>query len=84
MSSYRIYVEKRPQFRVEAKSLRDELNENLMYNRHKNWNSVSHIDMISQLEETFAVQFSTIEIMRFSTYEKGIEALEKFGVDFNK
>ena len=62
----------------------DELNENLMYNRHKNWNSVSHIDMISQLEETFAVQFSTIEIMRFSTYEKGIEALEKFGVDFNK
>jgi phosphoribosylformylglycinamidine synthase len=29
MSSYRIYVEKRPEFRVEAKSLRDELNENL-------------------------------------------------------
>ena len=29
MSSYRIYVEKRPEFRVEARSLRDELNENL-------------------------------------------------------
>ena len=29
MSGYRVYVEKKPQFRVEAESLRDELNENL-------------------------------------------------------
>ena len=29
MSSYRVYVEKKPEFRVEAESLRNELNENL-------------------------------------------------------
>ena len=29
MANYRIYVEKRPAFRVEAESLRQELNENL-------------------------------------------------------
>ena len=60
----------------------DELNENLMYNRHRNWDSVSHIDMIAELEETFDVQFSTLEIMQFSTYNKGIEILEKLGVKF--
>jgi acyl carrier protein len=72
--------------RVLKNSLRledDELNENLMYNRHKNWDSVAHIDMVSALEEAFDVQFSTIEIMRFSTYRKGIEILEKLGVKFD-
>ncbi len=32
MSSYRIYVEKKPEFQVEARSLREELNENLSLN----------------------------------------------------
>ena len=32
MSSYRIFVEKKPEFRVEAKSMREELNENLSLN----------------------------------------------------
>lgn len=61
-----------------------EINENLMYNRHKNWDSVAHIDMISELEEVFGISYSTLEIMRFSTYEKGIEILEKKGVSFDR
>ena len=71
--------------RVLKESLRlekDELNENLMYNRHKNWDSVAHIDMVAQLEEAFDVQFSTLQIMQFNTYDKGIEILKALGVDF--
>lgn len=60
----------------------EELNDEvLVYNRYPKWDSVAHMDMISDLEETFGVQFDTLDITSFGKYSQGIEILKKLGVD---
>ena len=59
----------------------EDLNDDvLVYNRFKRWESVRHVDMVADLEEAF----ETLDITSFSTYSKGIEILEKLGVDMSK
>lgn len=61
----------------------DDLNDEvLVYNRHPRWDSVTHMDMVAEIEEKFNVMFDTLDITSFSTYSKGIEILKKLGVDF--
>ena len=63
----------------------DELNDDVLrYKRDKRWESVRHVDMVADLEEAFGVFFETLDITSFSTYSKGIEILEKLGVDMSK
>ena len=63
----------------------EDLNDDvLVYNRYKKWESVRHVDMVDDLEEAFGVFFETLDITSFSTYSKGIEILEKLGVDMSK
>lgn len=60
-----------------------ELNDDvLVYNRHPKWDSVTHMDMVTELEEVFEVEFDTLDITSFSKYSLGIEILKKLGVDF--
>ncbi len=63
---------------VKDEDLNDEV---LAYNRHHNWDSVSHIEMIAALEDKFGVTYETLDIMSFNTYTAGIEILRKMGVD---
>lgn len=56
----------------------------LVYNRYPRWESVRHIDMVADIEDAFGVTFGTLDITSFSTYSKGIEILEKLGVDMSK
>lgn len=53
----------------------------LKYRGIRQWDSVGHMDLVSQLEETFDIRMSTLDVMKFSTYEKGKEILEDYGVD---
>ena len=53
----------------------------LMYNKHPKWDSITHMDMITELEDEFDIQFETLDITSFSTYTKGIAILKKLGVD---
>ena len=63
----------------------EDLNDDvLVYNRYKKWESVRHVDMVADLEEAFGVFFDSLVITSFSTYSKGIEILEKLGVDMSK
>ena len=58
----------------------EDLNDDvLVYNRFKRWESVRHVDMVA-----VGVFFVTLDITSFSTYIKGIEILEKLGVDMSK
>ncbi|MFT3984264.1 MAG: acyl carrier protein [Lachnospiraceae bacterium] len=62
----------------------EELNDNdLVYNRFPRWDSVRHFEIIAELEEKFSVMFETLDITTFSKYSKGIEILEKLGVDMS-
>ena len=62
----------------------DELNDEiLVYNKYPRWDSVNHMDMISDMEEAFRVEFDTLDITSFSKYSYGIEILKKMGVNFD-
>ncbi|MCD8217984.1 MAG: acyl carrier protein [Clostridiales bacterium] len=60
----------------------EELNDDvLVYNRYPEWDSITHIEMVSELEDKFGVTFGTLDITSFSKYSLGIEILRKMGVD---
>lgn len=54
---------------------KEDINDNLAYLRNKAWTSLSHFDMISELEEVFDITFSSTDVVRFNTYPKGKEIL---------
>ena len=56
----------------------------LAYNRFHRWESVRHIEMVADLEDLFDVNFGTLDVVSFNTYSKGIEILEKLGIDMSK
>jgi len=58
----------------------EQLNDNLAYLRIKAWDSLSHFDMITALEEYFDISISSVDVVRFNTYPKGKEILAGYGV----
>lgn len=46
------------------------------------WDSIAHMALIGQLEETFDIMFETDDIIGFSSYTNGMEILEKYGIKF--
>ena len=60
----------------------DQVNENLKYQGVENWDSVGHMNLIAELEDTFDIMMETEDIIDFSSYEKGMEILGKYGVEF--
>ena len=59
------------------------LNDELVYNSLPEWDSVGHMAMVTVLEETFNIMIETDDIVDFSSYNKGFEILEKYGIRFN-
>lgn len=45
------------------------------------WDSLGHMDLMSDLEETFGISLGTVDVLDFSSYEKGKEILAKYGVE---
>lgn len=63
----------------------EDLNDDtLVYLKFKHWESMSHMDMVADMEETFGVTFDTLDITSFNKYSAGIEILTKLGVDMTK
>jgi acyl carrier protein len=58
----------------------ERLSDDLAYLRTKEWDSLSHFDMIANLEETFDIAISSVDVVRFNTYPKGKEILASYGV----
>ncbi len=58
------------------------LNNNLKYNEIPEWDSIGHMTLISDLEEKFNISIETDDIVDFSSYEKGIEILKKYKINF--
>ncbi|MEJ8552669.1 acyl carrier protein [Tepidibacter sp. Z1-5] len=61
----------------------NKLNDDLKYNTISQWDSVGHMQLITELEESFDIMFDTDDIIDFNSYEKGKEILEKYNVKFN-
>lgn len=60
----------------------DVVNEDLTYQGVENWDSVGHMNLIAELEDTFEIMLETDDIIDFSSYVKGMEILQKYGVEF--
>lgn len=59
----------------------DKLGEDLVYESVSEWDSVGHMGMIAELEETFDIMLETDDIIDFSSYIKGMEILSKYKVE---
>jgi len=53
----------------------------LEYNSIPEWDSVGHMTMIANLEETFDIVFEMDDIIDFSSYKTGIELLKKYKIN---
>ena len=46
------------------------------------WDSMTHLTLINELETAFDVMFETEDILHFGGYLNGIEFLKRYGVSF--
>lgn len=54
----------------------------LNYQSITEWDSIGHMNLIAELEDSFDIMFETDDIIDFSSYEYGKEILGKYGVEF--
>lgn len=59
----------------------DQVKEGLSYQGVENWDSVGHMGLVAELEETFDIMMDTDDIIDFSSYEKGIEIMKKYEIE---
>jgi acyl carrier protein len=57
--------------------------ESLKYQDVEEWDSIGHMTLMSELENTFKISIETDDIIDFSSYKKGKEILEKYKVKLN-
>ena len=53
-------------------------------NETKNWDSVGHISLISDIEDEFGIMFEMEDILNFKSYSDGLETLRKYGVELDQ
>ncbi|MDO4273054.1 MAG: acyl carrier protein [Eubacteriales bacterium] len=58
------------------------LGEEFVFGSVPNWDSVAHLNLITELEDTFGVMLETEDILHYGSYLNGIEILRKSGVEF--
>jgi acyl carrier protein len=52
----------------------------LVYQSVLSWDSVGHMSLIAQLEEAFDIMIDTDDIIDLSSYKKGKEIINKYGI----
>ncbi len=61
-----------------------ELNEDFTFAAVDEWDSMTHLTLIAELEDAFEVMFETEDILHFGGFENGKKILENYGVDFSQ
>jgi len=61
----------------------NKLNEKLEYNSIESWDSIGHMQMIAELEDSFEIELEMDDMINFSSYNKGMEILAKYGIEFD-
>lgn len=58
------------------------LNDSFTFKDVPQWDSVSHLSLITELEDAFDIMFDSEDILHYGSYENGKIILEKYGVIF--
>ena len=56
------------------------LHQDLKFNEIPEWDSIGHMTLISNLEETFKITMETDDVIDFSSFAKGKEILKKYKI----
>ncbi len=67
---------------MENLDVKEEQLANLKYQDVPTWDSVGHMGLVSEIEDAFDIQFETDDIVDFNSYQKGMEILAKYDVEF--
>ena len=54
----------------------------LTYNSISSWDSVGHMALVTNLENTFDIMLDTDDILNLNSFEKGMEILGKYDIQF--
>lgn len=57
--------------------------ENLVYRGVQQWDSLSHMHLISELERQFDIMIDTEDVLDMSSFTKAIEILQRYDVSFD-
>lgn len=60
---------------------KSQLDEKFEYESVTDWDSIGHMGMITELEDTFDIMMDTDDIIDFSSYDRGKEILKKYNVE---
>ena len=55
--------------------------DSLRYNSISTWDSIGHLMLISEIEQTFNIVFEMDDIIDFSSFEVGKQLLKKYNVE---
>tara|TARA_Y100000816_G_scaffold288618_1_gene273498 strand:- start:507 stop:746 length:240 start_codon:yes stop_codon:yes gene_type:complete len=58
-----------------------QLGSDLEYESIVEWDSIGHMSLIAELEDTFDISMEMDDIIDFSSYDKGIKLLKKYNID---
>ena len=57
------------------------LGPDLKYESIQEWDSIGHMSLIAELEDSFEISLEMDDIINFSGYEKGKEIINKYNID---
>lgn len=60
----------------------NQLNKDFTFKNVEDWDSIVHLSLITELEDTFNVMLETEDILSFGSYENGMRILEKYEISF--
>lgn len=55
--------------------------ESFTFESVEEWDSLTHMELISKLEETFDIMFETNDILHFESFENGLRILTRYGIE---
>ena len=58
------------------------LGPDLKYESIQEWDSIGHMGLIAELEDSLEISMEMDDIIDFSSYEKGIDILKKYNISF--
>lgn len=54
----------------------------LVYQGIEAWDSVGHMTLVAAIEDSFGIMLDTDDIIDMSSFEKALEILKKYNVEF--
>ena len=65
-----------------ALGISEEVAESAVFKETPGWDSVGHVNLMNEIEESFDVSLEPDDILDFKSFEIGKGILQKYGVEF--